>query len=97
MDFFWVPPGYKDALPYDSVSVILKMNAGRYISVDNSFEKLRVVPLSETMATYTGLLRSTMTDTTGNVSTFSMVETAIVIKRKDGWKLLNGQTTILSQ
>jgi len=96
-EFFWVPPGYSNSLSYDSVVTILKQNAPKFKSVDNSFDTLRIIPLTKELATYTGRLNSTMTDTSDDVMTFSLVETGILIKRRDGWKLLNGQTTILNK
>lgn len=95
--FFWVPPGYSNAISYDSVATILKLNAAKYRSVDNSFDTLNVIPLSKDLATYTGRLRSIMIDTSGKVFTYSLVETGILINRKGVWKLLSGQTSILNQ
>lgn len=95
-DFFWVPPGYSNAITYDSVAVILKQSAPKYKSIDNRFDSLQIKPLSKELATYTGQLKSTMTDTSGKVVTFSLVETGILVKRHDGWKLLSGQTSILA-
>jgi hypothetical protein len=94
-DFFWVPPGYSSAISYDSVAIILNQNAPVLKSTDNSFESLRIIPLDRNIATYTARIRSTVTDTAGKVSTFSLVESGVVIKRKDGWKLLSGQTSIV--
>ncbi|MBK7009746.1 MAG: nuclear transport factor 2 family protein [Saprospiraceae bacterium] len=96
-DFFWVPPGYSGFISYDSVATVLKQNAPKYISIDNSFDTLRIIPLSKELATYTGRLNSTMTDTSGKIMTFSLVETGVLIKRQDGWKLLSGQTSILQK
>jgi hypothetical protein len=96
-EFFWVPPGYTSAISYDSVVTILKQNAPRYRSIINSFDKLRIIPLSNELASYTAQLTSTMTDTSGKATTFSLVETGVLIKRQDGWKLLNGQTSMLNQ
>jgi hypothetical protein len=96
-DFFWVPPGYSSSISYDSVITVLKQNAPKYISIDNSFDTVRIIPISKEFATYTGRLHSTMTDTFGKVTTFSLVETGVLIKRQDGWKLLNGQTAIINQ
>jgi hypothetical protein len=96
-DFFWVPPGYPGALPYDSIVHAIKQNALKYKSVDNSFEKLLIIPLSKKLATYSGQLSSTVTDTSGKVSRALLVETGLLIKREDGWKLLSGQTSILNQ
>jgi len=94
-EFFWVPPGYSSSLSYDSVATILKQNAPTYKSIDNSFDTIRIIPLTYELATYTGRLNSTMTDTSNKVLTFSLVETGVLIKRQDGWKLLHGQTSIL--
>jgi len=95
--FFWVPPGYSVALSYDSVASILRKRAPEFRSIDNSFEELKIIPLSREMASYTGRLRSVMTDTAGQTRTFLLVETGVVIKRGNNWKLLNGQTSLLKE
>jgi hypothetical protein len=95
-EFFWVPPGYSHSISYDSVATVLKQNAPKYKSIDNSFDTLQIIPLSKELAAYTGRLNSTMTNTSGETMTFTFVETGVLIKRQDGWKLLNGQTTILN-
>lgn len=95
-EFFWVPPGYSAPISYDSVATILNQNASLYSSIHNSFDTLTVIPLSKELVSYSGRLKSIMTDTSGTVSTYSMVETGILIKRKDGWKLLSGQTSMLT-
>lgn len=96
-DFFWVPPGYSGAITYDSVATILKQNAPLFSLVDNSFDTLRIIPLSPELATYTGRMRSVMTDTTHKTMTYTLLETGVLIKRDDGWKLLHGQTTTLNK
>ena len=95
-EFFWVPPGYSCSISYDSVTAILKQNAPKYKFIDNSFDTLRIIPLNKELATYTGRLHSTMTDTSDKTMTFSLVETGVLIKRQEGWKLLSGQTSILN-
>lgn len=94
-DFFWLPPGYTTPISYDSVSAIIKQNAMKFTSVNNTFETLKVIPLSKELATYSGRLRSIMTDTSGTNLSFTLVETGVMIHRKDGWKLLHGQTSML--
>ena len=94
-DFFWVPPGYQNPIPYDSVAAVLTLNAPRFTSVENMVDTLRIIPLSTELATYTAKLRSVMKDTSGNVSSLRLIETGVVVKRKDGWKLLHGQTSLL--
>lgn len=94
-DFFWVPPGYTSTISYDSVEAVLIRNAPMFRMIDNTFDSLRIVPLTKELATYTAVLHSTMVDTTGKTTQMHMVETGTVIKRKDGWKLLSGQTAII--
>ena len=95
-DFFWVPPGYQNPISYDSVAAVLTLNAPRFVSVENTFDTLRIIPLTTALATYTAKLRSVMKDTSGNVSSLHLIETGVVIKRSDGWKLLSGQTSLLN-
>jgi hypothetical protein len=94
-DFFWVPPGFSSAISYDSVAFILKRNAPLFKSINNVYETLRIVPIGERQACYTAKVFSTMTDRAGNKSIISLVETGVLIKRSSGWKLLNGQTSVL--
>ena len=94
-DFFWVPPGYDNPISYDSVAAVLTLNASRFVSVENTSDTLRIIPLTTALATYTAKLRSVMKDTSGNVSSVNLIETGVVIKRKDGWKLLSGQTSLI--
>jgi hypothetical protein len=95
--FSWTPPGYTFSIPYDSVATILNQDAEKYTSIDNSFDTLRITPLSEEYASYTGRLSSRITDTSGFTAVVSLVETGLMIKRPDGWKLLNGHTSILTK
>ncbi|MCE9539910.1 MAG: hypothetical protein K8R85_11930 [Bacteroidetes bacterium] len=94
-EFFWVPPGFSGAIFYDSVAAILNKSAKLFTSVNNTFDTLIIVPLRNDLANYTCRLTSAMTLVDGKSSTMSMVETGTLIKRKNGWKLLCGQTTIL--
>lgn len=94
-DFSWMPPGYSDSISYDSVAAILKRVAPKYSAVDNTFEILEITPQTDELATYSGRLRSVMTDTSGKVSTFVLIEKGTVIKRESGWKLMKGKTTVL--
>jgi hypothetical protein len=95
-DFFWVPPGYTSALTYDSVKAILETNAGMFRSVEFHWDTLQLYPLSNTLVNYTGIVSGTMTDTAGQTSSVSIIETGIVILRNDGWKLLSGQSANLT-
>ena len=94
-DFFWVPPGYGSALTYDSVRSILEKNAKAFTNIDFHWDTLQIFPISNEVATYSGIVGGTMTDTAGVKSIIKIIESGIVIKRKDGWKLLSGQSAAL--
>ncbi len=94
-DFFWVPPGYTMALSYDSVSNIINRTAPTLKLVDNNWNTLRIIPLSAVLANYTGVIQSKMILKNDSVLLYRMIETGVVIKRNNGWKLLSGQTSIL--
>ena len=93
-NFFWVPPGFSSALPYDTIALMIRSNASMFQSVDMTWETLRIVPLTANLATYTGRVNSLMIATSGKVSKTQLVETGLVIKRNDRWKLLSGQTSL---
>ena len=95
-DFFWVPPGYSSPISYDSVAKVIGQNATLYKTIDNTYDTLRIVPLSKELASFTGRLDSKMTDSKYTTTTIHLVETGVMIRRKDGWKLYNGQTAVIS-
>jgi len=94
-DFFWVPPGYKSALSYDSVKNILEINARYQKSIEFSWDTLQVFPLSPKIANYSGIVNGTIVDNSGTKSSITIIESGTVIKRLNGWKILNGQSAIL--
>ena len=91
-DFFWVPPGYSSALSYDSVKSILIQNSKIISGIEFTWDTLQVFPLSQTIANYSGIVNGLMTDSTALKSEFKILESGTLIKREDGWKLLNGQS-----
>jgi CTP:phosphocholine cytidylyltransferase-like protein len=93
--FFWVPPSYTTAISYDSVRAVISKNAAAFKLVDNKWDTLRIIPLSEDLANYTGVLQSNMTLQNDSVLHYRMIETGILIKRDNRWKLLSGQTSVL--
>lgn len=94
-DFFWNPPGYSSTLSYDSVKAEVERNARLFQSVQFRWDTLRVIPLAENIANYSGVVQGSMTDTAGVESIVSLLESGTVIRREDGWKILNGHTTVL--
>lgn len=96
-DFFWVPPAYADPISYAEVEMYIKRTAPVFQSVNNRWDTLRITPLAKNLASYTGKLRSTITDTSGTTETYFLIETGLLIRRDNGWKLLNGQTSTLHE
>jgi hypothetical protein len=94
-DFFWVPPGYQSALSYDSVRTILEANAKANVAIILSWDTLQIFPLSNTLATYSGIVNGAFTDTAHHTTRISMIESGTLIRREDGWKLLCGQSAVL--
>ena len=95
-DFFWVPPGYDSALSFDSVKTILLSNSKFIHSIEFSWDTLQVFPLTHAIANYSGIVNGIMIDSLNTKSTFKIIESGTLIKRKDGWKLLNGQSRNLT-
>jgi hypothetical protein len=83
-------------ISFDSIAVRLNANAPFFQPVENSFDSLKIISLTKTLAIYTAQLRPVPADTSENTSSLRLVETGIVFKRKDGWKLLSGQTSLLN-
>ena len=94
-DFFWVPPGYTSALTYDSVKTILKTNAMLFDKVEFHWESLQIIPLTNEISNYYGIVEGVLTDTAGFENNVAIIESGTVIKRPDGWKLLSGQSANL--
>jgi len=56
--------------------------------------RLRVEPLNDSLAVYTGLLHATVIGAHNDTTHTDLLETGFVVKRSDGWKLLCGQTAV---
>lgn len=93
--FFWVPPGYAQAISGDSVRAVLHSFAPNIRSVDGHWLALDVHPLNDSIAVYTGRLRATNISIAGDSTIHELLETGVVARRVDGWKLLGGHTTVL--
>lgn len=93
--FFWVPPGYLNYAGYDSVAAAIKRNAPGFKSVDNRYDSLLIIPMTKNYAQFVLRTLSTTIDTSGDTSKTAFIESGVMVKRKDGWKFLSGQTSIL--
>ena len=93
--FFWVPPGYLNYAGYDSIAAAIKENAATLRSIDNRYDSLLIVPLTDNYAQFAVRTISTAVTATGDSSRTAFIESGVMVKRKDGWKFLSGQTSIL--
>jgi len=93
--FYWVPPGYKYALHYDSISKILLKNAPHFRYIDNSWEKLQIMGLSDQYASFNGVINNYAITSDSDTIVTKLSETGIVVRRGNDWKLLSGQTVII--
>lgn len=96
-EFSWVPPGYTQPIGFDSVSAMLRRNAAAFKLIQSTLDSLHVTPLDATHATYTALIKSTIVDTANTTTESQLLETGTVVLRNGRWKLLNGNTKVLSQ
>ncbi len=96
-DFFWVPPGFTKHLTFKEVEPIIRKNAALMKNMKNEFESLTVFPISNELATYTGIVVAQYDDTTNITHNYKLIESGTLIKREDGWKLLSGQSRQLSK
>src|SRR5690348_5430043 len=78
-EFFWVPPGYTEAIKYDSVKTAIKNNSTKFDSIHNTWTTLHIQPLSKEIASYTGNIHSVMVDTSGKKMEANLIETGMVI------------------
>ncbi len=57
-----------------------------------SWDFMRVEPLTNQHAVYTGRFHETAIDTSGKLYKFKGIETGIVVHCPGGWKFFSGQT-----
>ena len=94
--FAWHPPGFLDSIDYDSVRTILIANAKVIKALSMEWDSLVIFPESRHTAKYFGMVHTVMQDTTGKTDTVRLYEEGVMMKRKDGWKLVKGKTVIKS-
>ena len=94
-DFFWVPPGFESPLSYDSVAKIMRSNSGRFKQVEEKWDLLEIQPLGNDHAVFTGRITSRTVDTANHSQEHQVVETGIMIRKGDGWKLHCGHTSLI--
>jgi hypothetical protein len=93
--FFWAPPGYLNYIGYDAVVAAIRKSADSLKSVNNHYDSLLVVPLTNEYAQFAMRTISTSVGSEGDTVRTAFIETGVMVKRKDGWKFLSGHTTVL--
>lgn len=93
--FFWIPPGYAEALNFDSVKSILLIADDAIRQTNFEWESLHVQFVEDNVASFNGVVKGTITDTSNLTININQIKSGLLIKRKDGWKILNGQSTTL--
>ncbi len=95
--FYWVPPGHKYALHYDSVARILHTFAPHFKYIDNKWDTLQIMALSAKYASFNGIINSYAITVDNDTTTTKLSETGLVIKRGKHWKFLSGQTVVINE
>lgn len=91
--FFWVIPGERQALYYDTIRSLIMNNHKAFTDIDLSWELLNIHPLSDSMASYNGVIKGSMKNISNDsTSLVRILESGIFIKRQSGWKFLCGQS-----
>lgn len=93
--FFWLPAGSTSAQGLDSTLAIAGRAMANVSVVNRSYDTLLVQPLTTTLAAYSARIRTVLSYTGGKDSTILTAETGTLVKRKDGWRFLYGQTTTI--
>ena len=75
--------------------MIIEGNGKAFSLIEYQWSAIKIYPLSEELANYTGIVNCSMTDTSGIKTDVSLIESGVLIKRGDGWKYLSGQTRVL--
>lgn len=90
--FFWVFPPDPTPISRDDLASALKTEIEADNSVKSAWDNIQIEPLTTELVYYQGSFHQVATDSSGAVSEYFGIESAVVILRKNGWKFLNGQT-----
>jgi hypothetical protein len=93
--FFWVPPGYLNYANYNVIAGAIKRNAALLKSIDNRYDSLLIIPLTNDYAQFVMRTISTTIRADGDSIKSAFIESGVMVRRKDGWKFLSGQTSLL--
>lgn len=93
-EFFWVPPGYDGPINYAEVVSHAQQATAKFKRVKVAWQDLKIYPKTKDLAVYTGTLEFNTEDTAGITSHAILLETGVIVKHTDGWKLQSGQTAL---
>jgi hypothetical protein len=93
--FFWVPPGYMNYANFNVIAAAIKRNAASLKSIDNRYDSLLIIPLTNDYAQFVMRTISTTIRADGDSIKSAFIESGVMVRRKDGWKFLSGQTSLL--
>lgn len=92
--FYWVFPPDTAHVSRAAVAAQIRADLQANPSIEVRWLQMRVEPVTSTAAVYSGVFESVSTDPAGATVTVRGTEHAVVILRDDGWKFMNGQTTL---
>jgi len=78
---------------YEELKKQLEISSSTDYKVNLSFDEFKITPLSDKLVSYS-LILSGYERIDGQNSDISLVETGTLIRRNDGWKIINAQTTV---
>ena len=91
--FFWVFPPETTHLSRDKLVSSLTLEIESALFLEAAWDEIIVEPLASDFAYCKGVFNVVITDSLKNEKKFIGIESAVVVKRKDGWKFLMGQTS----
>jgi len=94
-NFFWVPPGYLNYANYDTIVSAIGRHASSLKSIDNRYDSLLIIPLTDEYAQFVMRTISNSVTAGGDTIRSAFIESGVMVKRKEGWKFLSGQTSLL--
>lgn len=95
-DFHWQPPGSTIEIGYDSVTKAIRQNAMVIDSTCGHWLELNVDAVSWDSARYIGVIEIWTRMANAETSIASLNEEGLMVKRKEGWKLLSGRTELVA-
>lgn len=91
-NFFWIYPPDTVPVTREIFAEVLRWEFDMNNPIRYKWDTIQVIPLSSDLAYYQGRGHKVETDTSKIEHVVIGFQSAIVIRREEGWKLLSGQT-----